>query len=413
MIVRSFFIFFVLFNSYYAHALQGIGNLEQRVFESNQEVLALKKQNESKETLYRGANSGFYPTLNVTGGFGKVRTDDKVNETGYSGYLDGNLNLFRGFKDQAIIAQRKVDQKLSFIELELKKREIQLNLIELVSEVISLHKLQSILAEEYKATQIQKQMAAKKVSAGLTGSVDNFEIDLRETEIKIEQTQIDQRHFEIHQKFIKLFGEDVTDSELGILDFSKMEILTQLPSAELNLESTLEVQQAYAIEEKADLEQKEIKSEFLPSVDLTYNFGRLTPSEGSPLKFDEYKYGLMITIPLFSGMDTLYKTRAATLAAQYAEKIKFQKKFEIQSEYNILKAKLNELKTIVGLNEQKLISAQKYFDLTLAEYKRGIKNSPDLVGATERLFASKKKKVELMKELELLRAKFGSYNTAT
>ncbi len=406
---RSLFTFIAMLTSLNVYALKGIEQLEKKLIEKNQDVLALQKQNESKEALHSAAFSGFYPTLNAVTGFGRNRTDDKPNETGYVGYFEGKLNLYRGFKDAVAISQREIDKRISLIDLEIKKREIRLNLTELVSEVISLHKLQHILDEEYKVTQIQKQMAAKKVAAGLTGPVDNFEIDLRENEIKIEQAQIDQKHLEFHQKFIKLFGEDISDTELENLDFSGIEVLTQSPNSEINLETTLDFQQAFALEEKAQLEKKDLKSEFLPSIDLSYNFGRLTPSENTPMNFDEYKYGLMFTIPLFSGLDTHYKIRSATLLIQAAEKLKLQKRNDVQSDLGISKTKLTELKKLFDLNEQKLMSAQKYFDLTLAEYKRGIKNSPDLVGSTERLFSSKKKKIEFLKELELIKAKIESY----
>jgi hypothetical protein len=44
------------------------------------------------------------------------------------------------------------------------------------------------------------------------------------------------------------------------------------------------------------------------------------------------------------------------------------------------------------------------------EYKRGVKNSPDLVGATERWFSSQKRKYELLKELELAKIKLENLN---
>ena len=75
------------------------------------------------------------------------------------------------------------------------------------------------------------------------------------------------------------------------------------------------------------------------------------------------------------------------------------------SDFNILKNKIAKLSELYKLNEIKYTNSQKYFDLTLAEYKRGVKNSPDLVGATERLFSSKKKKYEMLKDLEILKAK--------
>lgn len=406
---QSLFIFMFLLVSFKVKAIEGLEGLERKLFEKNQEVLALQKETEIKEALHKAAFSGFYPTLNMNGGYEKNKTDERPKEVGYLGFVEGKLNVFKGFKDQALISQREADLKLSQIELELKKRELRLVLIEIASDMILLHQFQNILDEESKVTQNQKQMAAKKTSSGLTGPVDNYEMELRENEIKIEQTQMNQKHQEAHQRFFKIFGEDIDDKKLEKLEFSKLEKLNQFLKEDLSFENTLDFQREKLLAEKVEYEKNEVKSEFLPSIDFTYSFGRLTPSEASPLPFNESKYGVMITIPLFSGFETYYKTKAMNLQRQSIEKQKWQKRNEVLAEINTSKVKLEELSTLLQLNDQKLISAQKYFDLTLSEYKRGIKNSPDLVGATERLFSSKKKKFELLKELELLKVKVENF----
>lgn len=406
---NSLFIFMFLLASFKVKAIEGLEGLERQLFEKNQEVLALQKETEAKEALYKASFSGFYPTINMNGGYEKNKTDERPNEVGYLGFVEGKLNVFKGFKDQALISQREADLKLSQIELEFKKRELRLVLIEIASDMILLHQFQNILDEESKVTQTQKQMAAKKTSSGLTGPVDNYEMELRENEIKIEQAQINQKHQEAHQRFFKIFGEDIDDKKLEKLEFSKLEKNSQFLKENLSFENTLDFQREKLLAEKADYEKNEVKSEFLPSIDFTYSFGRLTPSEASPLPFNESKYGVMITIPLFSGFETYYKTKAMNLQSQSIEKQKWQKRNEVLAEINTSKIKLEELSTLLQLNDQKLISAQKYFDLTLSEYRRGIKNSPDLVGATERLFSSKKKKFELLKELELLKVKVENF----
>ena len=73
-----------------------------------------------------------------------------------------------------------------------------MQLVEVASDMILLHKLDDILKEEYKITQTQKQMAAKKVAAGLTSTVDNIEFELRESELQIEQKRIAQQHLEAY-----------------------------------------------------------------------------------------------------------------------------------------------------------------------------------------------------------------------
>ncbi len=407
---KSLFIFFNLFVASSAFALVGIDELSKNLYQKNQEILSLEKNIESKEALSRSSASEYYPTLNAVGGWGQNKTDDlSTAQKGYLGYVEGKLNLFRGFKDQSIGGQNEIDFQFSKLELESKKRELRLQLTDIASDMIYLHKIQSILEEEYKVTQTQKQMAAKKVAAGLTSTVDNLEFELRENEIQIEQKQVFQKHQEVHQKLIKLYGEDIADSELVKLEYSSAENLSKVTD-QVKIENTLEYQKVGLSERRAELEKKEIKSDFMPSLDFTYSVGRLTPSEEVPTKFNESRYAIQLTIPLFSGFETYYKTKSASLALQSAEKLKFQKRNDINSEFNILKTKMSELSMLFQINEKKLVSSQKYFDLTLAEYRRGIKNSPDLVSATERLFSSKKKKYEILKELEITKVKIENFN---
>lgn len=404
------FIFIITTSTLSAHALEGLDELSKSLYQKNQEMMSLEKNIESKEALSNSSNSIYYPTLNAVGGWGQYKTDDlPTTQKGYLGYVEGRLNLFRGFKDQSISSQKEIDFQISKLDLESKKRELRLQLTDIASDMIYLHKIQIILEEEYKVTQTQKQMAAKKVSAGLTGSVDNLEFELRENEIQIEQKQVFQKHQEVHQKLIKLYGEDITDSELAKLEYSSAENLSKV-NDQVKIENTLEYQKAGLSEHRAELEKKEIKSDFMPALDFTYSIGRLTPSEESPTKFNESRYAIQLTIPLFSGFETYYKTKAASFSLQSAERLKLQKQNDISSEFSILKTKMSELAVLFQINEKKLVSSQKYFDLTLAEYRRGIKNSPDLVSATERLFSSKKKKFEILKELEIAKVKIENFN---
>ncbi|MFZ3231517.1 MAG: TolC family protein [Pseudobdellovibrio sp.] len=392
-----------------AFSLEGLVGLEQKLTEKNSELKSLQLNLESKDALNNSSFSGYYPTLNAIGGWGQNKTDELINtQKGYLGYLEGKLNLFKGFKDQSVSNQKKLNLKIAKIDFESKKRELRLQLTEIASDMIFLHKLQSILEDEYKVTQTQKQMAEKKVAAGLTGPVDKLEFELKETEIQIEQKQINQRHEEAHQKFIKLYTEEITDSELEKLDFSSFEKLTNGTDS-FKIENTLDYQKADFTLAQVDLEKEEIKSEFLPSLDFSYSVGRLTPSEDSPTKFNESKYAVQLTLPLFSGFDTYYKTKAANLSSKSTANNKLQIRNNLLAEHGILKTKITESSQLYQLNEIKMRNSQKYFDLTLAEYKRGIKNSPDLISATERLFSTKKKKFELLKELEIFKIKIENF----
>lgn len=402
--IKGFFIFLLLLSPS-AKALVGFESLESKLFQSNQELSSLKQQVESKEALYSSTTSGFLPTINAVGGWAQNKTDDLATvEKGTIGYIEAKYNLFNGFKDYSVSNEKEINLQLARIDLEEKHRALRSELTEAVSEMIYLHKLQNILDEETKTTQLQKQMAAKKVAAGLTGQVDNLEFDMRGSEIEVEKNQIDQLHNEVHQKLVKLFGKEMAESELEQVVFASIDHLSKT-SQELKLENSLGYQKSKLNLSKSQSAKTESRSDFLPKLDFTMNVGRLTPSENTPVQFNENKYAVTLTIPLFSGFDTYYKTKSASLEVLAAERSLAQKISDVQSEFNILKAKAIELIKLYKINEIKLVNSQQYFDLTLGEYKRGVKNSPDLVSATERLYSSKKKKFEILKELEILKVK--------
>lgn len=388
-----------------SYALEGIKDLETKLIEKNPALQALKLQIESNSAQLTSAKSSFYPTLNAVAGREYEKTDDlDSDEKGQVAYLEGGLNLFRGFKDVAVKNIRETELKTAELESELQKRELRLRLFEAISQMAYVHKVQKILEEEFKVTQTQKQMAARKVAAGLTSQVDNLEFDLRENEIQIELKQIEQLHNEAHESLNQMFGEEITDNDIKDVDFSSFDTLSQV-AIQAKAEETIDYKIAELNRLKANYEKSEIKSEFMPSLDFSYSYGRITPTENTSPQFNETKYSLLLTIPLFSGFDTYYKTKSANFLSQAAERRKDQIRLNATAEINRIKTKVSELSALFQLNEKKLVTAQKYFDITLNEYKRGVKNSPDLVGATERLYSSKKRKFDLLKELESLSTK--------
>lgn len=333
-------------------ALSNADDLVKNMFQKNQQILALEESIVAQKSLADSAVSGYYPTLNAIGGWQQNKTDDlAATEKGVVGYLEGSWNLFRGFKDSSVSHQKDIQFKTAQLELQFEKNKLEQQFIEAASDMILLHQFQTILDEEYKLTQIQKQMAAKKSAAGLTGSVDNLEFELRENEIQIEQKQIHQKHAEAHQAFLKLFGEDISDAAIDKVNFSPIEKLTQnLPS--FKIENSIEYQRAQLALESRQYERQEIKSEYLPSLDLKYSFGQLSPNENRTSDYNESKYALQLTVPLFSGFDTYYKSKSSLQAEAAAEKVKNQSRYNVESEYNTLKTKISEFDFISDESEK-------------------------------------------------------------
>lgn len=384
-------------------AIEGAKPLEEKLMQNHQELKALELEVKTQESLKSSAASAFYPTINAVGGFANEETLDIGRFQGAVGYVEGSWNLYRGSRDQALIDRAQVDVELKRIELEQKKRTLNIELTQALSEMIFVHRLGTILQDEVKYTNTQRQMASKKVSAGLTGQVDNYEFDLRESELEIQKRQYAQRHAEAHNKLEALLGYSVPDNELEQLSFGDV----SLAKSEVSWEPTraLEIKKSDLFIKRAEFDKKEVRADFLPSLDFQYQVGHLTPGQWDNVKYNESRYGILLTIPLFSGFDTLSKTRAQSFAVTAREKDRSQAEKNLAAEFASLQSKWQELSDLKTINEKRLESARKYYELTLSEYRRGVKNSPDLVGATERWFESQKRKFEIMKDLEEVRVK--------
>jgi outer membrane protein len=378
-------------------------DLLERALQKNAEYSAALKEKEAAQMGVNGSHSGFYPTLDAVAGW-EDRNEEIDPAKGKVGYLRGQWNLFNGFKDSATNDRAQAELLAKEADLEIKKRDLKLALREAISEMLYLHGLQEILTEEIKVAQTQKQMASKKVAAGLTSSVDDLEFDLRSDELEIQKRRIDQSHIEAHQKLFRIFGEELVDSDIGKINFRGIdEIYQVLKNTKIdNNPTVLKAQANYLASES---ERMVARSEFIPKLDFEYALGRVSPTEELDAKFNEYRVGLFLTIPLFSGFNSSYKIKSAAAQLGARDKDKTQVSYNIRTEFETIKEKMKEALDLYQINERKRVTAKKYFDMTLGEYRRGIKNSPDLVGATERLFDSEKQKYELQKDLEILSTK--------
>ncbi len=387
-------------------AAQSRLELQQKLLSSNEELKSMSSDITSQDSLKKSMYSAYLPTLNVIGGLAKNKTDED-DEKGQVRYLQGSANLFSGFKDMASVDIQDKKIALAKINYEIHVRAQKEKLTEILASMIGLHQLEKILDEEFKITQNQKQMAARKVNAGLTSQVDNYEFVIRESEIEIQKKEIKRKHEAAHQQLNALYNQEILDSEIENLSFAADP--TTISGFNLkSYENHPLIQKAKITADIALFEKSVMTSDFLPKIDLSYVFGRLTPTEDN-IKYNESEIALLVTIPLFSGFDTYHKRKSSIANLSAKEHEKNQILLDIKSQFEQLKSRVQELVESYQIIEKKLIVTEKYYNLTLAEYKRGTKNSPDLVGATERYFDTKKKKIEIQKELDIIQDQLNNY----
>jgi outer membrane protein len=402
MLKTATLLFFAISYASFAASIS-LPELESLALTKNKGYLASNQELESAKAKRKSGFSAFLPHISLNGGWENTKKFDDNNK-GYLGYLDGNWSLYRGGKDAAELKNYNLGLELQISKVEQSKRQVISAVRKLYFKILTSQRLLTLVQEEQKINNEQKLMADKKVSAGLTSEVDKLEFELREQQILAE---------------LNKYQSDLTkdraalSSELGGLEnnilfvdnldntplLKNFEIQNSVASASIKLRES----QLAAL--SAEVNKKIALSSFLPELTFSASYGRLTPRQTSfASDRSESSYTLLLSVPLFSGFSNYQSYVATNHSVAAKENEEFQTRLNIESEQKIFATDFLQLRTLYELNQQRLVKTAKYYNLTIGEYRRGVKNSPDLVSATENMFEARKKEIEYLRDAHVLSA---------
>lgn len=389
--MRSLLIAIGIFTSPSLWALQGIEPIRSEMLRNNPEVKIFQLQVEAAKSEISASKLNHLPQLAVK--------SDWTEENGFNNYFEAQLNLFSGFEILNDTKGSKTTAEIEKFNYEKKLRELNEKLINTLSDIIYFHKSQKILEKELAINKEQRKMAERKISAGMATQLDSLELDLREEEIRILKSQLEKDHRELHTRLEEIVGVEISEDQIDALEFDST-LSKEIPR--LNNHRSIDTQIGELELQRQKFIVKSARSGYWPKLDLTYSFGHFKKDrwQGEDI---ENQLSLALTIPLFSAFGSHYKQKSQsfikTAMEHNLEKIKLATK---QSE-EMLSAKFDEVQDLFNINKRKINLAKKYYDITVFEYKKGLKNSADLAAATERWFDLQRKEFELLKEYEKLK----------
>lgn len=380
--------------------------LQKQLISENPEIKAKKAQSDAARLQSQSLRGSFLPELSLQAGYAEEKTVHE-NDHGYVGFLSGHWNLFRGGRDSHAWSLANNQQKITHLELEITRRRLQRELGEAYFAALLNSRFISLDTEKLQLLKNQRSMAQRKINAGLTSQVDALELDLEETtlsaEIETHKTDL-QNSLEVLRA---LLNESEPPKIPEAEDFPRV-TLTDFSVGDPE-QSPLYLKQQL-LNESSRLEHRQQLSDYLPTVDLEVQYGRLIPQYEDPGQGTESKASLLLTWNFFSGLSTHYQAQAK--AAESASRLQEtqQVRLQLQSQLINLQNKAKELLHLLNLLEKRKAVTQRYYDLTLTEYRRGVKNSSDLASATSSLFDNKTRLLEVQKELAILKLKFDEIN---
>lgn len=383
-----------------------LDELQMEAHRNNREIKAAEQNSLSSESLANERKSSFMPQVSIEGGPMSARFDEEKN-SGTAVYGKAEWNLYSGGKDYAELKKAETERDLEKRKLESVKARVSREVSRLYYEMLYLLESIAIKEQALQMNQEQMKLAQAKRNSGLTSQADVLEFELRESTLHSDLKLLQQQRAATARELSYLIGVTESPEALSVKGHLETETLGIDKTKALHhfAAGNLEILEAHTQAQIASQEKNIARSSFLPKLDLEAQYGRLANEERVFDQSNNYRFFLKLNIPLFSGLGSYYDFSASQSRSAQKE-IELQSvQTRVRSELEGLLSELSSIDERIRLEEKNLMRSENYYKMTIAEYKRGVKNSPDVVGASERIIEAKIRNLEFRKDYQITKLK--------
>lgn len=321
--------------------------------------------------------------------------------------LEASVNLYNGGKDQIESDIRELNtQKKSFQYMRVTAEELLAARV-LLSEILYTQEKITLLDSVIKINSQNSNSALKRIRSGVATESDKMEFEIKAVNLK-QELELAKLQFKIQIDELKvLLNLDTTDQiqlpkELAHEhDFENKLKHTHDDHDVLAKESELQAKMG-------SLVSKSAKRTWWPKLDAVAGLNQFNEREEADYPDSEQRkesyVGLRVSLSIPDGFESHKESEAqAKESIAYRKLAEFQRK-QAHSHVENEVAELNLLHNQVHDAEENINRAEKYYKLTQSEYARGVKNSPDMLSAAEKIFEVRNKRLEILKDFNLKQA---------
>lgn len=313
-----------------------------------------------------------------------------------------SLNLFNGGKDWlngqsvSLEAQKRRSGGQRALSEELEKARSA------YWELRYLQEKSSLLKSAMEVNQKNLDSAMRRIRSGVATKSDQFEFEMKGVELKREQAETAIQIANGERDLALLLGlgdAKLAFSESLAHDHAYEQVLKHSPEDHSFLFRETEIEA-----EQADLAARARGRDWWPKLDAYAAFNQYNEREedfANKADRKESVLGLRLSLSLSAGAESIFESAAL---AQEAEAARALSSFQRDSIKNHLDAEIAGLRLLhdqVHEAEENIRRASGYYDITQSEYSRGVKNSPDVLGAADKLFDMQHKRLEIIRDFQV------------
>ena len=299
--------------------------------------------------------------------------------------LEASVNLYNGGRDQYLDKAREASWSAGSAMSDDVRRSVLARTRDLWNAWRHHQEAVKILQDTLNENEQHFKAAEKRVRAGLASEADTLEF--KQYTLELEQ-ELAREQEEVH---------DHARTLMAILGLSEMPSLPEVSDHEHddtllseNFKADAHPRTRSVLADALALAANSSRSRrwWTPRVDV---YGAVTHYTDRQQFFDtsaqrdDLAVGAMLTVPLFDGGEAMRETRALELSRLGAELHAAQLKRELTAEHEKAIVHVRLTHSLLHKAAQSKELAEKYLKITLGEYQRGVKNSPDVREANQQL----------------------------
>ncbi len=376
-------------------------DLPARIDQSNGRVQGARFTAEAAESRVGHFGRSFLPSVELNLGRESFRRGSAGTLTPSTGWgATARLNLFNGGRDLAEDQVLRSKSELSRFEQILGRQE-ELSLARMrFWEVLAFDERTRILSEAAAMNEQNAASAERRIRAGIATEADRVEFQLKKVAIEqdLARARAD-RGIALSRLKVLLGVGDQDLRPIGELthlhDWEK-----EFSPGEVNLLPLAQKVEAQA--QLAEAVRSVSAKSWLPSLDLYGGFVQPLEREesGTPSDRRETYLGIGLRFDVGSAVKSGVESRAARLERDAATS---QARFERSRITEELKSQVTLLRLLHSqLHEadENVKRGESYLKLTRSEYGRGVKNSVDMLNASERYLDYKERRLSLLLDFQ-------------
>lgn len=350
-------------------------------------------------TNYPSASASFSDSHSGSYGF-----SSRNSYTGTYG-INAGLTLYNGGKLQTAVKRQNLQNQIDALSVEESANDIRVAIVQAYMQALYAREAVEIAINTAKTSEAQRDRAREMFQAGSISQVDLAQLESQYQsdayQVVVARTSLDNYKLQLKQ----LLELDITDQiELSVPEINESAVTRVLPDKTqiyaTATENMPEIKRGELAVEAADLDIRQARAGFYPSLGLTASVGTGHMSgnhyeSGSQIwnRFNE-NVGLSLSIPIFSNRQNRTATNKARIAAASSR----------LDQQDLLKTLLREVETAyldavsaqsqyVAANEKERYARQSY-ELTDEQFRVGMKNTVELITAQNEWSAAQQEELQ-------------------